>query len=150
MRLIEHDQCVGSEEAGVVWPHLAGCPIALEEKPGADHVDGAHDDGGRGGIFQPVLVVNVLTTESRDRQRACSQTERLFELCIAVNAGPEPVCYIRCLVDHCAPVHNIDEAAGQRRTVRPCDKPDRHHRGLAESCRNVARPRDSVFNQLGE
>ena len=45
MRLIEHDQCVGSEEAGVVWPHLAGCPVALEEKPGADHIDGAHDDG---------------------------------------------------------------------------------------------------------
>lgn len=62
-------------------------------------------------IFEPLLIVDVLTAQGRDRERALSQAECCSELPIAVDVPTEFVGNVRCLIDHRPPVHDVDESA---------------------------------------
>ena len=60
MRLVEHEERVGTEQPCVIGPHLARYAVTREEKPRADHINSADDDGGSSRIHKPFPIVHML------------------------------------------------------------------------------------------
>lgn len=79
MGLIENDERVRAQKPRVVGTHLGRDTVAREEEPRTHHVDGADDDGGRGRVFKPRAIVDVLAAQRRDGQRAIAKTEGVYD-----------------------------------------------------------------------
>jgi hypothetical protein len=88
MRLIEHDQSVDAEQAGVQGPHPSRHAVAFEKQPRPDHVDRADDDCRCRRVAQPVAVVDPRAAQRGDRQRGIgTQAQSLAQLAGAGAAG---------------------------------------------------------------
>ena len=62
----------------------------------------------------------------------------------AIEASAQLFCFCRRLIDDRAPIHYLDEPPWQLCSMSLRDEPDRHHRGLAESGRQIERPREDL------
>jgi hypothetical protein len=64
MRLIKHQEGIGSEQSGVHGSHARRDAVALEQNARPDHVDGSHDDRRCCRAFEPLAIVGVLPSQS--------------------------------------------------------------------------------------
>ena len=68
VRLVEDEQGVGTEKTRLIRPHLSRNAVALEQKPRADHVDGADDDAWTRRVVEPFAIVYELAAKRGDGQ----------------------------------------------------------------------------------
>ena len=139
MRLVQHHESVAAHQTRRVGPHPPGDAIPLEEQAGADHVHGAHDDRRGSRILQPFTIVDVLAAQGGDRQRPVSERQRSphpFKLWTPQSFA-DAFGEIGGLIDDRSTVDDVDQAAGQSCSCRPCQEPERHDRGLAEAGREI-------------
>lgn len=118
MRFIEHDESVHPEQARVVGPYLGRHAVAGQEQPRADHVDSTDDDGWRTWILEPLLVVDMLTTQRRDRQRPFVEAESLRDPRFALDPLAQFLRDLGGLIDNHAAIYDVDEPARERRAAR--------------------------------
>ena len=140
MRLVKHHQRVAAQQPRRVGPHAAGQPVALEQEPRAHHVHGADDDRRRRWISHPFPVVHVPAAQGGDRQRPVAEVEGApysHKPFVFLQRLPQSFGEFGRLIDHGAPVHDVDEAPGQGSASRPRQQPDRHDGGLAQPGRDV-------------
>ncbi len=149
--LVEDDESVGPEQAGVVGAHLPRHPIPLEQEAGADHVDRPDDDRGRGRVREPLTVVHEPAAKRGDRKSAIRrQAESLLHGRIVLDEFPETNRDVRGLVDDSPAINDIDEAPWHVSATCPRHEPDGHDGCLAESRRDIDSSQSLPLQQTEE
>ena len=139
MRLIQQHEGVATDQPSLIRAHSARHAVPFEQQAGTDHVHGTDDDRWRPGVFKPLAVVHVLAAKRGDGQFSVGEPQvaaNLFQHW-GLQALAKLFREIGCLIDHRAPVHDIDEAAGQRGTSGAGQQPDSHYGGFAEPGRDI-------------
>ena len=148
MRLVQHQQGIHSQETGLVRPHPARHAIAFEQQSGADHVDGADHDRGSRRVFEPVAVVRESAAQGRDGQLAKPKPEAVRER--RGHVAAQLLCDLCRLVHHDPPVDHVHHPPWHLGTRSPCEQPQRHDGGLAESGGDVHRGRQVAVDEASE
>ena len=94
---------------------------------------------GAAGVLQPFPVVGIPAAQGRNRELAIVQPQTLPDLREgrAAQILAQGLRAIGGLIDHGAPVDDVDEAARQRRSLGARQQPDRHDGGFSEPRRNI-------------
>jgi hypothetical protein len=127
--LVVDQQGVLGEEGGVEGSGLEAGAIAAEEQAAADHVHGADDDGGLGGVGGPFLIVGKLAAQGADGELVLADVVLKF---LGFGGG---------LVHHGAAVDDIDQAPWQRRLLLARQPPDGEHGRFTQAGGDAAGPR---------
>ncbi len=110
---VKHDQCVRPDQPGMVRPHLPRHAVSLEEKPRADHVHCAHDDRRRGGVLEPLAVVDVLAAQRRDGQEAIAKAERAGNCLVFLHPVAQAFGNLGRLIHDRPAIDDVHESTGQ-------------------------------------
>ena len=140
MRLVEQNERIDTEEAGMVRTHSPRHAVAFEQQPGADHVDGPDHDGGLRGIFQPVPVVGESAAQRGDGE-PCPRVEPQLRGQLAGHVRAQTFREPCRLIHDRPPVDDIDEPPRQAGAFGKGDQPQRHHRRLPQAGRDIHDPR---------
>ena len=117
MCLVQHDQGVDAEQAGMHRTRAGRHVVAAKQQTGADHVDRAHDDSRNTRLFKPASIIRMLAAQRGHRQRlvqgemqavADGSYRRLVARATAEN-GRETIGFGGCLIDNGASIHDIDQ-----------------------------------------
>ena len=153
MGFVEHDDAVVAQQARVHRPARPPVSVTGEQDSGADHVDGADDDGRSGGIDPPLPVVGHAAaqdaepdgTVGRERRTPPEFTRERGQFGDAVDPpldGPGR------LIDDGAPVDHVDDPRRERGVPHPREQEEQDAEGLAETGRDIHGFGDVPFDEL--